>query len=133
MIWSFSAKWGIPVITLPAYLQFSAMVWYVVSFGLLFKKEVHIHLRVFFHMHRLLTPFRCRTTKFSTKPNSNAMAVYKTILSIWKSSHIQVLLAIRLVAKIGFQTNDAVTSLMMVEKGLGREDLAIAVLIDFRS
>jgi PAT family acetyl-CoA transporter-like MFS transporter 1 len=40
--------------------------------------------------------------------------------------YIQVLLA------IGFQANDAVTSLMMVEKGLGREDLAIAVLIDFR-
>ena len=36
-----------------------------------------------------------------------------------------------LVAKIGFQANDAVTSLKMVEKGLGREDLAIAVLIDF--
>jgi PAT family acetyl-CoA transporter-like MFS transporter 1 len=34
-------------------------------------------------------------------------------------------------AKVGFQANDAVTSLKMVEKGLGREDLAIAVLIDF--
>jgi len=34
-------------------------------------------------------------------------------------------------AKVGFQANEAVTSLKMVEKGLGREDLAIAVLIDF--
>ena len=34
-------------------------------------------------------------------------------------------------AKVGFATNEAVTSLKIVEKGLGREDLAIAVLIDF--
>jgi len=34
-------------------------------------------------------------------------------------------------AKIGFQANEAVTSLKMIEKGLGREDLAIVVLIDF--
>lgn len=34
-------------------------------------------------------------------------------------------------AKVGCATNEAVTSLKMVEKGLGREDLAIAVLIDF--
>lgn len=34
-------------------------------------------------------------------------------------------------AKIGFQANEAVTSLKMVEKGLRREDLAIVVLIDF--
>jgi PAT family acetyl-CoA transporter-like MFS transporter 1 len=59
------------------------------------------------------------------------MAVYKTIWSICKLPHIQTLLAIHFVAKIGFQANDAVTSLKMVEKGLGREDLAIAVLIDF--
>ena len=35
------------------------------------------------------------------------------------------------VCKIGFQANEAVTSLKLVEKGLGREDLALAVLIDF--
>jgi len=33
--------------------------------------------------------------------------------------------------KIGFQANEAVTNLKLVEKGLGREDLALAVLIDF--
>jgi PAT family acetyl-CoA transporter-like MFS transporter 1 len=36
-----------------------------------------------------------------------------------------------LFAKIGFIANDAVTDLKMVEKGLGREDLALAVLVDF--
>jgi PAT family acetyl-CoA transporter-like MFS transporter 1 len=44
---------------------------------------------------------------------------------------VQVLLMVHFVAKIGFQANDAVTSLKMVEKGLGREDLALAVLLDF--
>jgi MFS transporter, PAT family, solute carrier family 33 (acetyl-CoA transportor), member 1 len=34
-------------------------------------------------------------------------------------------------AKIGFVANDAVTHLKMVEKGLDREDLALAVLVDF--
>jgi MFS transporter, PAT family, solute carrier family 33 (acetyl-CoA transportor), member 1 len=61
----------------------------------------------------------------------NTSAVYKTIWDICKLPHVQVLLAVHFVAKIGFQANEAVTSLKMVEKGLGREDLAIAVLIDF--
>ncbi len=36
-----------------------------------------------------------------------------------------------LLSKIGWATHEAVTSLKMVEKGLGKEDLAVAVLIDF--
>ena len=50
---------------------------------------------------------------------------------ILRSIDVQVLLAVHLLAKVGWQANDAVTQLKMVEKGLGREDLAIAVLIDF--
>jgi PAT family acetyl-CoA transporter-like MFS transporter 1 len=38
---------------------------------------------------------------------------------------------IHLVAKIGFQVNDSVTGLKLLEKGLSKEDLAVAVLIDF--
>jgi len=36
-----------------------------------------------------------------------------------------------LFAKIGFAANEAATSLKLVEKGFKREELAIAVLIDF--
>lgn len=36
-----------------------------------------------------------------------------------------------LVAKLGTATNDAATSLKLLEKGLSKEDLALAVLIDF--
>jgi MFS transporter, PAT family, solute carrier family 33 (acetyl-CoA transportor), member 1 len=38
---------------------------------------------------------------------------------------------IHLVAKISFAAHDAATSLKVVEKGLGKEDFAVAVLTDF--
>ena len=44
---------------------------------------------------------------------------------------VQSLLALHFVAKIGFQANEAVTHLKMVEKGLKKEDLAMIVLLDF--
>ena len=44
---------------------------------------------------------------------------------------VQTVLLVHLSAKIGFAANEAVTSLKFVEKGLGKEDLAVAVLIDF--
>ncbi|KAL0063393.1 hypothetical protein AAF712_009702 [Marasmius tenuissimus] len=58
-------------------------------------------------------------------------AVYKTIWSICKLKHIQSLIITHFFAKLGFAANDAVSSLKMVEKGFKREDLALAVLIDF--
>jgi len=36
-----------------------------------------------------------------------------------------------LVAKIGFIANESVTGLKLLEKGFSKEDLALAVLIDF--
>lgn len=44
---------------------------------------------------------------------------------------VQLLVIMHLFAKVGFAANEAATSLKMVEKGFLREDLAIAVLIDF--
>jgi hypothetical protein len=38
---------------------------------------------------------------------------------------------VHLFAKIGWAAHDAATNLKMVEKGLGKEDLAVSVLIDF--
>src|SRR5258707_9075485 len=38
---------------------------------------------------------------------------------------------VHLVAKVGFAAHDAATSLKVVEKGLGKEDFAVAVLLDF--
>jgi MFS transporter, PAT family, solute carrier family 33 (acetyl-CoA transportor), member 1 len=36
-----------------------------------------------------------------------------------------------LMSKFGFQANEAVTNLKLLEKGFSREDLALTVLIDF--
>lgn len=44
---------------------------------------------------------------------------------------VQLLIIMHLFAKLGFAANEAVTSLKIVEKGFKREELAIAVLIDF--
>lgn len=47
------------------------------------------------------------------------------------ASDVQALIVLHLFSKLGRAPDDAVTSLKLVEKGLGREDLAIVVLIDF--
>ena len=57
--------------------------------------------------------------------------LYELAPEITFSSDIQILCLMHLFAKIGWAAHDAATQLKMVEKGLGREDLAIAVLIDF--
>lgn len=44
---------------------------------------------------------------------------------------MQTLLILHLLTKLGTATNDAATSLKLLEKGLKKEDLALAVLIDF--
>ncbi len=44
---------------------------------------------------------------------------------------VRAFIFVHLLAKIGFQANEAVTGLKLVEKGFGKEDLALSVLIDF--
>jgi hypothetical protein len=41
------------------------------------------------------------------------------------------LIVVLLVAKVGFIANESVTGLKLLEKGFSKEDLALAVLIDF--
>ncbi|KAI0757425.1 MFS general substrate transporter [Daedaleopsis nitida] len=105
----FAKKWGIPRLTLSSYLFFCALMSFAVTVWLLFVKE----------------------DKESTTEDISIKAVYITMWEICKLRHVQVLLCVHLLAKIGWQASDAVTQLKMVEKGLGREDLAVTVLIDF--
>ncbi|GLB36522.1 putative acetyl-coenzyme A transporter 1 [Lyophyllum shimeji] len=108
---AFSAKWGIPHLSLATYLKFWSVVCYSVTLWLLlFKKE---------------------DKEPANDADMSIKAVYKTIWSICKLRHVQILVVVHLVAKIGFAANEAVTSLKMVEKGFKREDLALVVLIDF--
>ena len=66
-----------------------------------------------------------------TKREEGVWSVYKTMGGILRLRNIQTFILIHLIAKIGFQANDAVTSLKLLEKGFSQEDLALTVLIDF--
>lgn len=57
--------------------------------------------------------------------------VYAQMAAIVRLEHVQQFIVVHLVSKIGFQANEAVTGLKLVEKGFGKEDLALAVLLDF--
>lgn len=59
------------------------------------------------------------------------MDVYRSMYNVLKLYNIQILITVHLVAKIGFQANEAVTNLKLLEKGFSKEDLALTVLIDF--
>ncbi|OJD37347.1 acetyl-coenzyme a transporter 1 [Diplodia corticola] len=66
-----------------------------------------------------------------TKNNDGIAEVYKVMGGILKLKNIQTFIVIHLIAKIGFQANDAVTNLKLLDKGFSQEDMALTVLIDF--
>nr|POE62512.1 putative membrane protein [Quercus suber] len=66
-----------------------------------------------------------------TKERESLWDVYKIMGGILKLRNIQIFIIIHLIAKIGFQANDAVTNLKLLDKGFSQEDLALTVLIDF--
>ena len=66
-----------------------------------------------------------------TRENDSIGEVYRIMLGILKLKNIQTIIIIHLIAKIGFQANDAVTNLKLLDKGFSQEDLALTVLIDF--
>lgn len=57
--------------------------------------------------------------------------VYKIMWGVLKLKNIQTIIAVHLIAKIGFQANDGVTNLKLLDKGFGKDNMALAVLIDF--
>lgn len=58
-------------------------------------------------------------------------SVYKSMYRMLCLPNVQVLICVHVIAKIGFQANEAVTNLKLLEKGFSKEDLALTVLIDF--
>ena len=66
-----------------------------------------------------------------TKERDGIMEVYRSMIGILKLKNIQTIIVIHLIAKIGFQANDGVTNLKLLDKGFSQEDLALTVLIDF--
>lgn len=60
-----------------------------------------------------------------------AVAIPIPVLPLIPRADIQKLFALHFVAKIAWQAHDAASSLKLVEKGLPKEDFAVAALIDF--
>jgi hypothetical protein len=50
---------------------------------------------------------------------------------VLKLKNIQTIILVHLIAKIGFQANDGVTGLKLLDKGFGTDNMALTVLIDF--
>lgn len=96
------------VMTLGGYLIFWGWAYLIVTIGLaLLKKEER------------------------SKERDGIKEVYKVMWGILKLKNIQTFIIVHLIAKIGFQANDAVTNLKLLDKGFSQEDLALTVLIDF--
>ncbi|GAA5865547.1 hypothetical protein JCM8547_007644 [Rhodosporidiobolus lusitaniae] len=67
----------------------------------------------------------------SDEEDMDLKRVYSIMREICKLKHVQTFILVHLVTKLGTAANDAATSLKLLEKGLKKEDLALAVLIDF--
>ncbi|KIJ45087.1 hypothetical protein M422DRAFT_67250 [Sphaerobolus stellatus SS14] len=107
----FAANWGIPRLTLSTYLKFWTLVCYSVTVWLLF--------------------FKTEDPPAEDDEDLNLKRVYKVLWSVLKLKHVQSLCFVYFIQKIGFQANEAVTSLKLIEKGFKKEDMALSVLIDF--
>ncbi|KAL1925645.1 uncharacterized protein VTP21DRAFT_528 [Calcarisporiella thermophila] len=99
------------ILSLGNYLLFWAVLYFSITFILIFMKKEERH--------------------HSTEDDMGISGVYTTIIGVIKMPHIQTFICILLLAKIGFICNEAVTGLKLLELGFKKEDLALAVLIDF--
>jgi MFS transporter, PAT family, solute carrier family 33 (acetyl-CoA transportor), member 1 len=66
-----------------------------------------------------------------TKNEDGVWDVYKIMWGVLNLKNVQTILIVHLIAKIGFQANDGVTNLKLIDKGFGTENMALTVLIDF--
>lgn len=66
-----------------------------------------------------------------TRNEDGIWDVYKIMWGVLKLRNIQTIIIVHLIAKIGFQANDGVTNLKLLDKGFGKENMALTVLIDF--
>ncbi|KAF9918684.1 hypothetical protein FBU30_011327 [Linnemannia zychae] len=99
------------LVPLGGYLKFWSIIYFVLTLWLVFlKKEERSHM---------------------DDNDIDIISVYKIILKIIRLPHMKSYMAVLLMAKVGFIANSAVTALKLLEKGFSKEDLALAVLIDF--
>ncbi|KAI8360288.1 acetyl-coenzyme A transporter 1-domain-containing protein [Mortierella sp. GBAus27b] len=106
-----SVPQDVGLVPLGGYLKFWSMMYFAITLWLVFIKK-------------------------EEKPQTDQgeigiKSVYKIILRIIRLPHMKSYMIVLLTAKVGFVANGAVTALKLLEKGFSKEDLALAVLIDF--
>ncbi|KAL8876765.1 MAG: hypothetical protein Q9192_008803, partial [Flavoplaca navasiana] len=106
--WFRSEPSDVGVMTLSGYLTFAGWAYLAVTAGLAVLKREE-----------------------KTKEKDSVMEVYRSMIGILKLKNVQSIIIVHLIAKIGFQANDAVTNLKLLDKGFSHEDLALTVLLDF--
>ncbi|KAF9173897.1 hypothetical protein BGX21_000019 [Mortierella sp. AD011] len=106
-----STPQDVGLVPLGGYLKFWSILYFAITLWLVFLKKEE----------------RSQTEQSEIDIKS----VYKIILRIIRLPHMKSFMTVLLTAKIGFIANSAVTALKLLEKGFSKEDLALAVLIDF--
>jgi MFS family permease len=96
------------LLSLGGYLTFAGWAYIIVTIGLAFLKREE-----------------------RTKNEDGIWDVYKIMWGVLKLKNIQTIIMVHLIAKIGFQANDGVTGLKLLDKGFGTDNMALTVLIDF--
>lgn len=114
-----------PLVTLGSYLFFWGWMFLIVSFLVFFVPEQPSHLQ-------LISPTTEKQLYNQPKSKWEELKnVYIAMYQVLKLRNLQLLIFILLIAKFGFQVNEAATNLKLIEKGLSKEDLSISVLINF--
>jgi hypothetical protein len=96
------------LLSLGGYLTFAGWAYIVVTIGLALAKREE-----------------------RTENEDGIWDVYKIMWGVLKLKNIQAIILVHLIAKIGFQANDGVTGLKLLDKGFGTDNMALTVLIDF--
>lgn len=96
------------LISLGGYLNMAGWLYILVTFGLATMKREE-----------------------KTQNEDGIWDVYKIMWGVLKLKSVQTIMIVHLIAKIGFQANDGVTNLKLLDKGFGTDNMALTVLIDF--
>lgn len=121
---------------LGSYLSFWGWMYILVTAIMVFIPEEPAHLRK--RNYDQHSDMVYKNEDYHNRPASQATrywielkSVYSSMIQVLKLPNIHTLVVILLLAKLGFQANEAATNLKLLEKGLSKEDLSITVLIDF--
>lgn len=122
--------------TLGGYLSFWGWMYLIVTVVMYFIPEEPPHLKGK-HYDKLATS-HYKDEDHHNKPLEGGQRylhdlkhVYSLMIQVLKLPNVQTFVVILLLAKLGFQVNEAATNLKLLEKGFSKEDLSITVLIDF--